>query len=50
MTKILDEVLAANAKCAENFGAKGICCCLRAATSRFSPVWMRALIRQNTLG
>ena len=34
MTKILDEVLAANAKYAENFGDKAICRCLRAAILR----------------
>ena len=48
MTKILDEVLAANVKYAEDFGDKANCYCLRAAISRFSPVWMPALIRQNT--
>jgi hypothetical protein len=35
MTKILDEVLAANAKYAENFGDKGNLPLPRAAVSRF---------------
>jgi hypothetical protein len=48
MTKIVDEVLAANGKYAEASGTKATCHCLRAAISRFSPVWMPALIRQNT--
>jgi hypothetical protein len=43
MTKILDEVLAANVKYAENLGTKANCYCLRAAISRFSPVWIARL-------
>jgi hypothetical protein len=48
MTKILDEVLAANAKYAESFGDKGNLPLLRAAISPFSPAWMPVSIRQNT--
>jgi hypothetical protein len=49
MTKILDEVLAANAKYAENFGDKGNLPLPPVGISPFLPVWMPALIRQNTL-
>ena len=48
MTKILDEVLAANAKYAEGFGDKGNLPLPPTAVSRSSPVWTLALIRQNT--
>jgi hypothetical protein len=48
MTKILDEVLAANVKYAESFGDKGNLPLPRAAISRSSPVWMPDSIRRST--
>jgi hypothetical protein len=48
MTKILDEVLAANPNMQKVSETKATCHCLRAANSRSSLVWMPASIRRNT--
>jgi hypothetical protein len=48
VTKILDEVLAANAKYAENFGEKANLPLPPSRRFAILTVWMPALIRPNT--
>jgi hypothetical protein len=49
MSKILNEILAANHKYAEIFGDKAPWHSLWLGASRYSPVRARGLIRQNSL-
>ena len=49
MTKMLNEVLAANTSYAANFGDKGKLPCPQVVSSRSSPVWMPGSIPRSTL-